>query len=414
MRSFRIGVSYGAIGQDGSGGLSGQFIAQAKRLEAGGPTGEIRMSEEAYKKLPKEMRKLYGDQELILGKPPEPKTPGRRFEVTQGAIWDEVDPDHKPWPKPATPNRDPEFYKPHVAPKVEKCFVLYPMRPDPRTDEVLKNLIEPACGRASFEPFWATRVSGMRDQAITTNLDTAPMIIAYLGSPSPAWNSNVVLEVGYRLATQRPLVILSEPDPDGRTPDYRRHLPFQLVYHNVITLSPNLVNDIPSLEAELVAIRKAKPRWEWDTPYPIIEVKILSPAETLITDANKAAIELFGEENVQANCSVHDLRNSLESRMDPVQLQAVREDGRDLLIKLLHWAKFYRGDESSWKFPRARVPLIFRDIPEDLTTGKPHGFLPVVVRWSDEGECVRVRYVYVRVSAAMHKQEPSGYYVCDL
>ena len=46
---------------------------------------------------------------------------------------------------------------------------------------------------------------------ITGHLSGAPMAIAYLGlRKSPGWRQDVILEVGFRMATGKPLVLLSE------------------------------------------------------------------------------------------------------------------------------------------------------------------------------------------------------------
>src|SRR5205814_5478054 len=108
---------------------------------------------------------------------------------------------------------------------------------------VYERLIQPACARTSVKPVRSTDVSGNRDAAISNGLASAPMVIAYLGVP-PAWNTNVVLELGYRLAIGRPLIILSEPDASGQTPDYQKLLPFQLIYQNVLTLAADVSTDV--------------------------------------------------------------------------------------------------------------------------------------------------------------------------
>ena len=70
MRCFRIGIAYGPVSRDSQQRLAGTVISTAVRLQGGGPSGEIRISSEAYERLPREIRRLYGGEEEI----PEKRT----------------------------------------------------------------------------------------------------------------------------------------------------------------------------------------------------------------------------------------------------------------------------------------------------------------------------------------------------
>ena len=64
--------------------------------------------------------------------------------------------------------------------------------------------------------------------------------------------------------------------------------------------------------------------------------------------------------------------------------------------------------------PRARIPIVFKDAPVEPDTGKPAGYLPVILRYTCDHDVTRVRYMYLRVSASMTMDAKAGYYVCDL
>src|SRR5262249_61685812 len=98
------------------------------------------------------------------------------------------------------------------------CFVISPLGPErssvrKRADYVLETSIQPACERAGYD---AVRADGGVGRDIvmgtTTALQNAPMAVAYLG-PTPeavpgsregtgCWNANVMIEIGYRLASR--------------------------------------------------------------------------------------------------------------------------------------------------------------------------------------------------------------------
>lgn len=215
MRCFRIGIDFGRVERDGRNEFSGPPIARATRMEGGGPSGEIRVSAELYRQLPTEIRKAYGDEEPILGKDHDVAIAGRRLAVTPRALWPELGRDNLPYAKPKQPNS--EFYVAPAPRESEPCFVVCPLTAGQgRVAAVFDELIAPACERAGFNPRRANELPGDRKQVIAENLAGAPLVIAYLGNPATGWNSNVILEVGFRLATGMPLVMLSDADADGR------------------------------------------------------------------------------------------------------------------------------------------------------------------------------------------------------
>jgi hypothetical protein len=411
MRCFRIGIDFGRVERDGRSEFSGPPIARAMRLQAGGPSGEIRASAEFYRQLPVDLRRAYGDEEPILGKDHDAAIAGRRLAVTARALWPELGRDKQPYPKPKQPNS--EFYVPPAPRESEPCFVVCPLAPGQgRVARVFDELIAPACERAGFNPRRANDLPGDRKQVIAENLAGAPLVIAYLGSPEAGWNSNVILEVGFRLATGMPLVMLSDAEADGREPEYQRLLPFQIAHHNVITVGNDPAQKLETLYGEIAENRSARPASEWESPNAVIEFRFARITDVRITDANEAARQLFGAENVRRNQGIDKLRATLAARTEEVQAEARRAEQVELLTRL--WQRSTFGDAvPGWRMPRARIPVVFRDAPTDPGTGKPVGYLPVILRYTCDHDVTRVRYVYLRVSASL-KMDPAGYYVCDL
>src|SRR5262249_2784266 len=109
------------------------------------------------------------------------------------------------------------------------CFVISPMGTEDspvraRADYVLNTYIRPACEAAEYDALRADRGVG-RDIVKGTNtaLQNAPMAVAYMARPSlepvsalsdppSCWNGNVMIEIGYRLASRLPLIFLCDQD----------------------------------------------------------------------------------------------------------------------------------------------------------------------------------------------------------
>jgi hypothetical protein len=297
MRCFRIGIDYGRLDRDGRNDFSGEVLARTVRLESGGPSGEVRGGAEFYRRLPEDLRKAYGDEEPVLGKDHDAPIPARRLAVGQRALWPEVGPDGQPYPPVKQPNKDFLVAEPVAC---EPCFVVCPLSTDlGRVGQVFDTLIAPVCARAGFLPRRANELPGDRKVVIANNLANAPLVIAYLGNPTTGWNDNVILEVGFRLATGLPLVMLSDSAADGQEPEYQRLLPFQIAHHNVVTVGADASRQAEVLYREIVENRSAKAPADWESPNPVLEFKFASVRDVIITDANEAARTQIGAENVR-------------------------------------------------------------------------------------------------------------------
>ena len=415
MRCFRIGIDFGRLDRIlDTGEYAGEPITRAERLESGGPSGEIRVSEEFYTRLDEDLRRAYGDKEPIFGKSHDQAKgiAGRRLAVVDRAPWLEVGRDNKPFPAIKQPNSD--FPKgPEATTPVECCFVICPLSDDrPRVSEVFDRLIAPACAHAGFVARRATDIPGDRKSAIAENLWNAPLVIAYLGNPTN-WNHNVILEVGIRLATGLPLVMLSDGLEGGRDPDYQRLLPFQVVHHNVITVPTDPVQKLQSVLDE-IGNSRARASQAWESPNPVLEFRYTTFDDVVITDSNETARAVFGADNVRKGQSIERLRTFLAGATDQVQADARRDEQIQILDAFLARAVRGRTAAKNWLPPKARIPIVFRDAEADRATGKPVGYLPIIVRYQFEQQCTRVRYLYLRVSASMQKPENLPYYVCDI
>jgi class 3 adenylate cyclase len=422
MRCFRIGIAFGLLSRDGEQRLAGPVIATAVRLEGGGPSGEVRISEEAYQRLPKEVRRLYGGQEEIPGKAHDPMIRAHRYAVVAPAPWAERGPDGNDYepgecPPPA-PN--PEALGDVVTPAaLEECFIISPIDPnDSRIAEVFEKLIVPACRLAGLEPRRADQIAGPeRMPVITGHLSEAPFAIAYMGRPSPGWRQDVVLEVGFRMATGKPLVLISEmptKGADGRIPTFKELLPFHLVHKTITEVADRPERALDKLMAEIRETRSNVPREQWSASHPIIELKFANIDEGItFIEISPKAKELFGAEYFRANTDLPAMRTAMKARMGEAQYNACRRDFRKTLAELQLRFSGLLDSEGEPEVPMARVPIVFREEAEKPAGEKRFGHLPIIVRHSIDKGMTYVRILYLKVSSGLRLTK-EGYYVCEL
>ncbi len=158
-----------------------------------------------------------------------------------------------------------------------------------RADRVLKSIIDPACEATGYE---AVRANDLQAKTIVepiiSALNTHPLVIADLAVPP--WNPNVLMEVGFRLATGRPIVFLADTDPKQEI------LPLQLRnvrIHIINSATPGRA-DVDSLIESINKYSLEVNSWESD--YPTIEFSISwrSPDGGRFIFANEKAARLYG------------------------------------------------------------------------------------------------------------------------
>src|SRR5687767_14330158 len=121
----------------------------------------------------------------------------------------------------------------------QRCFVVRPFPARATKADLRWKTIKQCIVNACEERYLIddTPADLCRDilKGIVTPLLTAPMVIAYLGSGKGSWNPNVMIEVGYRLATGLPLVLICDQDPDREL-----RLPFDIDKRRMVLLRDKL------------------------------------------------------------------------------------------------------------------------------------------------------------------------------
>ena len=180
-----------------------------------------------------------------------------------------------------------------------------------RADRVMESIIVPACTALGFTCARADQFPRKTIvEPIVSALASSPMAIADLGSPP--WNSNVLMEVGFRIANGKPIVYLSDAEPTADV------LPLHLQNKRILKIN-DPVSTIINLKEYIEEQREQVCGWR--SQYPTIDLKkpLLHPEETIFTFANEAAARLYGFDSPDAllSASVTEADSRLKSYMNP-------------------------------------------------------------------------------------------------
>ncbi len=306
-----------------------------------------------------------------------------------------------------------------VEKRIAECFVISPIdKNDPRIAEVFDRLIKPACGQLGFRAVRADQIEGTdRKQVITEHLSAAPMAIAYLGQPVPYWNPDVMVEVGFRLATGKPLVMVGElaaPGSDGQSPTLTKLLPFYLVHKTVLELPKNPQDAKEELIKGLEVARNEESRAEWDTTHAAIECQFTNVQSDLqVTYISPQAKELFGLDDTEGIKGIDAIRERSKAGMPEQQRQEFHAEQGAILLQIQAKAIGWSQNANQFSIPTARVPIIMKDSPTGRN-GKPVGHLPVIVRYSIREGVIRLRTLYLPVSNCLKYDKAKECWICDL
>ncbi len=263
------------------------------------------------------------------------------------------------------------------------CFVIRPF--DKRGESVLTNLIEPVCEREGYIAISADKQLTSRIiDGIITSLSVSPMVIAYLGRHP--WNANVILEVGFRLATRRPMVMLCD---DVENLD----LPFNIAQDRVVLIPPASV-DGKEADAAIDRIRRQfceTERNSLDLESNMAVAVIHAPRgslkqkEAIYVRASELANQLFGVDGKLVGRTVW---------------QFVHEDRRVDMPDYQYKAFTYEQKRLTTAHNPSGQPVIART-PMILKRGQGErrAFLPIIVKYQEVGEIQEFTVLYLEVTS---------------
>ncbi len=298
---------------------------------------------------------------------------------------------------------------------MQRCFVVSPIGRDGgetrrRADFVFERYIKAACGKTPFKP---VRADSMRGSRILPEMIAAlrrdPLVIVYLGASTPAWNPNVMFELGFRMGVDAPYIVVADAAPAGE----ENTLPFDLQDDRVVWIPPTETKDFDANARVIRQLRDRISDYEnrsrQDSVYPSATIRIGMGAdgrrEAVFTDASPDLESLFELPRI-AGRRVLEVVDHICSRMLPVQSTAFREEQERLLGRLINPGLFSTGS------PRATVPIRFSD------HGAHHeeAFLPVVTQcWTSRSEAlITLNLIYMDVTSVARKDPERGCYVSRL
>jgi hypothetical protein len=255
--------------------------------------------------------------------------------------------------------------------------------------------------------------------------------VAYLG-PTPErasyWNANVMIEVGWRIASRLPLILLCDQGPD---------LPLNLqgFEGRVIRLprpeskewaDPQPQRTVDSLVRQFRHGHEEQAGRILDlNPWAVIHAataKLTTPSNLYYTAASVAADEMFGVQFGDGfprlvGCTMEQFLAGAQKRMHPAQWRAFERDQKKARSKLALWGH-YRHDMPPPSV--GKVPIVFQYHENDAYNHR--AFLPFVIehyRPHDFGfrGWYSLRILYLNVTRATEKvkgKDGEEYYVCRL
>lgn len=290
-------------------------------------------------------------------------------------------------------------------PDQRDCFVIMPMGVENddtrrRSERVLDLLIRPACRELELRPIAPTRQNGERISVdVFGALHLSNLAVAYLGG-SP-WNPNVMVEVGYRMALGRPLVLVADQEP-----------PFDLGDRRSVLLTTDWADRRDDVIKSLVAAMRERLEngAEGGELYPVAEIEVDERPVSderkrhRVASASEATASLFGlPRDVLVGMAPSDLIAHLGELMaNSAQFNAFQEEQAALYTTLSSPPDPFRQTGSALN-ATATIPVTFFAHPERAYNGR--AFLPCIINHSRRpGVSSTQRVVYIEVTQAVHRR----------
>jgi hypothetical protein len=298
-----------------------------------------------------------------------------------------------------------------------QCFVISPIGEEDsdvrrRADYIFRTYVKQACDGTDYRAVRGDSMTGpvvMRD--VTEALQTAPMVVAYLGGNESNWNANVMYEIGYRLATGLPLVFLRESAPEGKVD---LPLPFNLKDQRMVPLPPEGPDEKRSPEnktaTKVTTIRKhiseaGASLWAYPHPRGSIAIYWNDQSKTRFFEASQDLEDLFEFRNI-VGAELPKVVTHLKNKMPLSQQEPFMEEQNVLISKLN--TPFDPLQNKALKDIIATVPIVF----QSHRTCRGKAFLPVIVSYAKSTDVLKIRIVYLDVTAATKKE--GDHFVCLL
>ncbi|NOT01176.1 MAG: methyltransferase domain-containing protein [Phycisphaerales bacterium] len=298
------------------------------------------------------------------------------------------------------------------------CFVILPVGDEgtptrKRSDYVFEQFIVPACQAAGFrKPHRADRMSGKSiNEDIMNSLKTAEMVVAYLGSPDPDWNANVMLEVGYRMALEQPIVVVRDKSPTGAgvaLPFSIHHTRFaeipagEVPDHSVRNQSVKRIGELMDAECRRIPTLTESP-----VPSVVVRIDLTPTGNHKLLEGSSEAERLFGFP--LRGESMERLFTQLQKMMPQSQFDPFVQEQDHLLRTLVPISvPFSVYSIKKPRMPLAKVPIVIESHARPEYCGR--AYLPVIVRSTLLTGEMQLRVLYLEVTSKVERTD--GHYTC--
>lgn len=247
---------------------------------------------------------------------------------------------------------------------------------------------------------------------ILDSLQRYPIVVAYLGSGENGngWNPNVMFEVGYRLATGKPLVLLAHED---------RPVPFDLNdFRHVGVPSADKLPYDEKLSAQqysnagqalLSAIQRQARRGTLASPFAVADAFVDTTPERPEDECVQNSIFLRASD--KANRLFHTptlfKEDGPSATLVGKQLTTVDQRLKDL-IDDNQWKKFAEEQEALFgrlllKKPNieATIPFVFKDAECVDKVFRGRAFLPLITDYEFKENGLALRILYLEVPSTL-------------
>lgn len=258
-----------------------------------------------------------------------------------------------------------------------------------RSDRMMRELIGPACDAAGFNP---ERADKYPKETITEPIISAlfghPLVVADLGNLN-SLSANVLIEVGFRISTGKPIVFLADaPLPDA--------LPLHLSNRRIIPVDPaNMEASQAELQKQLLEFQVRTEDRGWHSEHVYVDWRLIRKEKKgVYSEANVKAAEFYGCNDVDQiiGHDVEEVDNRLYSFMDDDHKEAFLAEQETIINGITASVMMGRPFNS-----HATVPLIFSRHPSDKYNETVH--LPVIVnyKYDESSDSIVFRTVYLHI-----------------
>ena len=284
-----------------------------------------------------------------------------------------------------------------VEPILKKAFIIQSIGEEgtqdrERADRIFEDLIRPACTAAGFDAERGDKYSAKSiTEPIISTLFGHPLAVADLGNLSSV-SPSVMIEVGFRISTGRPLLFLADAPLPADVPP---HLPKK----GILAIDPDnpraSLDDLAlSISACSSADKEQGKTQGWISEHPWVDWRLRLDSPSVYLNANEKAASLYGLDNVNEIIGqpVADVDERLYELMDQEYKEAFVKEQEAVIGRIIGSL----NKREPLKSAAINLPLIFSNHPRTDMLSTIH--LPVITNYKyDPPSSVVFRTVFLRI-----------------